>query len=324
MDTLKLKTIDLHVGGEPCRVVIDGMPPIEGATMREKQNYIAEHYDFICSSLVCEPRGHKNMFGAILMPPCNKEADYGVVFMYGTGFEDMCGHGTICLCTMLVERGMVDISEPETVIKLDTVAGVVDITVDVKDGEVESVNIANVPSFVYKRDLHVKTPNYGEVSVDMIYSGNPFIMVDAETVGEICPENADAFIKAAYEIRDVVIEESPLIHPELGLLPYANVEFCKGEKNVVMFGEGQIDRSGCGTGTGAWIVMKYDSGEVEMAKPYIHRGILGTELTGMVTREIRAGDITAYDTVIAGKGTIISESTFFVGDYDPLYKGFIL
>ena len=91
-----------------------------------------------------------------------------------------------------------------------------------------------------------------------------------------------------------------------------------------MFGEGQIDRSACGTGTGAWIVKKYDAGEVEMGKPYIHKGILGTELTGMVTGETKVGELTAYNTVIAGKGTMIAESTFFIGEYDPLYKGFVL
>ena len=324
MEQLQIRTVDMHAGGEPCRIVMEGLPEIKGATMREKQEYIRQNYDYIRTSLMLEPRGHKNMFGAFLLPPCHEEADFGALFMFGSNFEDMCGHATICISTMLVDRGLVRVTEPETVIRLDTPAGVVEATVRVEGGKARSVSLVNVPSFLYAKQVVIPTAAHGEVAADIVYAGNPFLLLDADLVGEIEPQNGPRFIEFAKDVIAHAKEGCRFIHPDLGELPLVIAEFYKGDRNVVVFGDGQIDRSPCGTGTGARVVHLHEQGRLALDEDFRHHGIVGTEMIGRIIGETRVGDFPAYITRISGTGTVVADSLFYIGEDDPLYKGFVL
>ena len=324
MERYEIQTVDMHACGEPCRIVAGGLPEIKGGTMREKREYLRRHYDFIRTSLMLEPRGHQNMFGAFLLPPCRKEADFGVLFMFGSNYEDMCGHGTICIATMLVERGLVQVSEPATVIRLDTPAGLVEATVEVRDGRPRQVSLVNVPSFVYARQVLIPTAAHGEVRADIVYAGNPFLLVDAGLIGEIAPENAGRFIAAGMDIIAGAKTACRFVHPRLGELPLVITEFYQGDRNVVIFGKGQIDRSPCGTGTSARVTLLHDQGRLGLNEDFRHRSIVDTVMMGRIIGETQEGEFAAYNTRISGQGTIETDCRFYINEDDPLYRGFVL
>ena len=130
-----------------------------------------------------EPRGHSAMSGAFLQPPTRPDADWGVLFVEVSGLLPMCGHGTIGVATVLVETGMVAVSEPETVIRLDTPAGLVEATVLVSEGRAERVRLRNVPAFVAELDARVEVGSLGTVSYDMAFGGNFYALIPAASVG---------------------------------------------------------------------------------------------------------------------------------------------
>jgi proline racemase len=157
-----LTAVDLHTAGEPFRIVTSGFPPIKGRTMQEKNAFVQRHLEYLRRMILYEPRGRSTMCGAFLVEPTVPEADAGVVFMEPIGLVPMCGHGSIAIAKYLVETGRVKATEPETKIKLDTHAGIVGLSVRVKDGKAREITLRNVESFSYLRDAIVYTENSGK------------------------------------------------------------------------------------------------------------------------------------------------------------------
>ena len=185
--------VDSHTEGMPTRVITGGLGPVPGATMQERRLYFEEHLDDLRLLLMREPRGHSAMSGAFLQPPTRPDADWGVLFVEVSGCLPMCGHGTIGVATVLVETGMVEVSEPETRIRLDTPAGLVEVTVAVSDGRAERVTLRNVPAFSAALDARVDVDALGAtVTYDMAYGGNFYALVPAASVGlDPVPENSE-------------------------------------------------------------------------------------------------------------------------------------
>ena len=187
--------VDSHTEGMPTRVVTGGVGPIPGATMIERRAHFLSEMDDLRLLLMREPRGHSAMSGAILQPPTHADADWGVLFIEVSGCLPMCGHGTIGVATVLVETGMVAVTEPETVVRLDVPAGLVEARVAVENGRARSVTIRNVPSFLHARDRIVDLGGMGEVAYDMAFGGNFYGIVDAASAGvEVDPSRADDLV----------------------------------------------------------------------------------------------------------------------------------
>src|SRR6266568_5623181 len=178
-----IHAVDSHTEGMPTRVVTGGVGVFPGATMAERRQWFIENNDELRTFLMCEPRGHASMSGAILQPPTRPDADFGVLFIEVSGLLPMCGHGTIGVATVLVETGMVPVVEPVTRIRLDTPAGLVQADVAVEDGRARAVTIRNVPSFVLALDRTVEVPGLGSVGYDMAFGGNFYAIVDLEKLG---------------------------------------------------------------------------------------------------------------------------------------------
>ena len=176
----RLKFVDTHTMGEPTRIIIDGLPHLLGNTMMGKKEYLESNFDHIRTMAMNEPRGHRDMFGAIITSPIHEEADIGVIYMDGGGYLNMCGHGTMAVSTLLVEEKYVEVKEPFTYITLDTPAGLVKAKIKVENGKVLEVSFINVPSFVYKENLMVYMDKIGEVPVDIAFGGSFFAIVRAE------------------------------------------------------------------------------------------------------------------------------------------------
>src|SRR5690242_9138703 len=171
-DILVITTLDTHTVGEPLRIITSGIPELPGETILARRRYMQKHYDHIRKALMWEPRGHRDMYGAILTPPVTPEADLGVLFMHNEGYSTMCGHGTIGLVTALLETGALPSRGKDTPVSLDTPAGLVRATAHLNDaGHVEYVSFLNVPSFLYTGDLEIELPAYGRLNVDVAFGG---------------------------------------------------------------------------------------------------------------------------------------------------------
>jgi proline racemase len=210
-----VKTIESHTEGMPTRVVVDGIGEIPGNTAFEKRAYFIEHMDHLRQWLMFEPRGHGAMSGAIIQKSTRTDADIGVVYIEVSGCLPMCGHGTIGLATVLIEKKLVPVIEPITTLRLDTPAGLVVVDVSVQDGSALSVTITNVPSFLFQKNQTVSVPNFGEITYDMAYGGNFYAILPIERVGiEFKRENGGKILEAGLAISDAINEQNRPIHPE--------------------------------------------------------------------------------------------------------------
>jgi proline racemase len=217
-----ISAIDSHTMGEPTRIITGGIGEVLGNTMEEKREYLQNNMDHIRTSVMNEPRGHADMFGSILMRPISKEADYGIIFMDGSGYLKMCGHGSIGAASAIVENEMVEVTEPITRVVLESPAGLIKADVAVENGKVKETTITNVPAFLYKSDLKVNVTGVGEIIVDIAFGGSFFAIVDSQQSNlklDISCNNIDKIKNIGMKIRDCVNKTIIVSHP---FLPYIN------------------------------------------------------------------------------------------------------
>lgn len=328
-----IHAIDSHTMGEPTRVVTGGLPVIPGDSMQEKKAYLINHMDNIRTALMHEPRGHKDMFGSIITQPTTKDADLGIIFMDSGGYLNMCGHGSIGASIVAVETGMVNVTEPYTHITFEAPAGLVKAKVKVKDGKAIESTITNVPSFLYKSNVEVNVPDFGKVRLDISFGGSFFAIVKAADLGvDICPENAQKISSLGMSILHAVNEQIEIKHPILKHIKTVDLVEIYGPaknpkanfQNVVVFGEGQLDRSPCGTGTSAKVATLYAKGELGLNEEFVYESITGTMFRAKAVRETAVGDFKAIIPEITGSAYITGINEFIIDPDDPLKYGFTL
>ena len=328
-----ITAVESHTAGEPTRVVVGGIPHIPGRTMMEKREYFQNHLEHIRKALMHEPRGHKDMAGAIITAPVSEGASFGVLFISGTTYEYMCGHGSIGVATVAVETGMVTPVEPVTKVTFDTPAGMVTGYVNVNNGTVRSVTIRNVPAFLYK-STSIDIPNAGSVPVDIAFGGNFFPIVDARNIGvKVEPKNILELRRIGTTVRRAVSEKVRIEHPEnprineiLDVRIYDKpVTPGAHARVVVITGDGeQVDRSPCGTGTCAHMAMLYSKGQLRLNEESVHESIIGTIFKGKLIGTTNVGDYQAVVPEITGSAYITGISNFTIDPNDPLKYGFSL
>jgi len=326
-------TIDTHTVGQPTRTVIGGLPHIPGDTVADKMLHLRDHMDWIRTMLTYEPRGSGIMSGAIITPPCHPEADLGIIYIEVGGYLPMCGHDTIGATTALIEGGIIPAVEPETTLTLETPAGLVRVTAEVRDHVVKSVRFRNVPAFLYKKDVSVPVPGLGEVSCDIAYGGNFYAILPADSVGlRIDPANAGSLIQAGNKIREAINSSVEVQHPEKPFVRgLTHVEFygppCHPEahvQNCVVFQPGGIDRSPCGTGTCAKVATLCARGELDLSQEFVHESIIGTTFRARAIEETAVGQHRAVIVEIRGQAFVTGMHTFVRDPEDPLPDGFLL
>jgi proline racemase/trans-L-3-hydroxyproline dehydratase len=323
--------VDTHTAGEPTRVVVSGVPFLHGS-MAEKRRQLQEEYDHIRTTLMLEPRGHADMFGAILMAPAHPEADLGVVFMDTGGYLAMCGHGSIGAVVAALATGLVPRQVPETTLLMDTPAGLVRARAESEGDRVAQVSVENVPGFLYRDGVEIELPS-GSLQVDISFGGNFFALVTAESLGlSVQLSDLPELIRRGMEIRSAINEQVEVVHPTKPHIdtvdlveiyeerPEAGVD-CR---NVVVFGEAQADRSPCGTGTSAKMAAMYAHGQLDLGEPFVNQSIIGTRFTGRLLREESVGEFTAVVPEIAGNAYVTGLQQFVVDPSDPLKTGFHL
>jgi proline racemase len=326
-----ITAVDAHTAGMPMRVVTGGTPQIPGRTIQEKVRYVRKQMDDLRAFIVLEPRGHAGMFAAILTEPCSDGSDAGVIFLNPGGYDTMCGHGTIAICTVMVETGIVEVQEPETVINLDTPAGVVEGRVVVSEGLAQSVTLRNVPSFLLATDVVVDVPGLGEIRTNIAYGGDLFYAIlPAESVGlQADPEWDSDIITVGRKIWEALSEGVEAQHPEIPEMKgFAGVIFSAPPthpeatlKNACFGPPGFTDRSPCGTGTCAKMAELYALGELAQEEEFVHESVIGTVFRGRVVEEVQVGPYRGIVPMISGSAYITGFLHMVLDPRDPFPAG---
>lgn len=326
-----IATVDAHVEGLPVRVVTGGVPALPGTTMAERRTWFIEHSDHLRTLLMCEPRGTSWMSGAILQPPTRADADWGVLFIEVTGVLPMCGAGTIGVATVLVDTGMVEVTEPVTTLRLDAPIGLITVDVQVEAGKATSATIRNVPSYAHALDQRLEVPGHGTLHCDLAFGGNFYAFVQLQELGiRFEQASADALIAAGRAIMDAVNEQFPLTHPESGytgcehavlLAPGSDAHHAR---HVLINHPGWLDRSPGGTGTSALMAILHARGELDLDQDFENESFLGTSFTGRLVDTTRVGEHAAVIPTITGSAWIIATTQQLLDPTDPFPAGFTL
>ena len=329
---LQIRTIDAHTGGEPLRIILDGFPKLPGDTILTRRRIAKSEYDHLRRALMWEPRGHADMYGCLVTPPVTKDADFGVLFLHNEGWSTMCGHGIIGVTKVALETGMIESQGEETVVRIDSPAGLITATAHMKGPTVEYVSFLNVPSFVLALDEKVNVPELGKVRYDLAFGGAFYAYVNAADFGLSCtPEEHDRLIEIGMQIKRAVMAARPIEHPfeqDLGFL-YGTIFIAPplsddvDSRNVCIFAEGEVDRSPTGTGVSGRMALHYARGEIEMGAPYVIESIVGSQFTGRVTKETTFGPHLGIIPEVSGTAHITGVHTYVIDPDDPLRDGFI-
>ncbi|WP_135822211.1 proline racemase family protein [Halostella litorea] len=329
----RIETIESHTGGEPLRIVVDGFPDLEGETILERRRQLRESHDDLRTALLWEPRGHADMYGAVLTEPVTDEADVGVLFTTNEGYSSMCGHGIIALGTALVETGMLPASPPTANVAFDTPAGLVRSTARLDGERVTSVSFENVPSFAPLLDATVDVPGHGAVEFDLGYGGAFYAYCDADQFGlNLSPDNADEIRRTGMAVKRAVADAFAVEHPVEDDLSFLYGTIFRGpaaaqdrdSRNVCVFADGQIDRSPTGTGVSGRLAIRHERGDLDAGDEFVVESVVGTAFRGTVARETTYGGYDAVVPEIAGSAHVTGRSEFVIDPDDPLRDGFFL
>lgn len=326
-------TIDSHTAGMPTRLVLGGLPKIRGDSVAQKRDYVKSEMDYIRKFLCNEPRGHHGMFCAILTESTADKADFGVIWLCDDGYPDMCGHATIGVATVLIETGMVQVKEPSLELTLEVPAGLIRVKAEVKDRKVKSASFVNVPSFLYKKDLSIAVPDYGEVRGDVAFGGGWMFYVNVEEIGtKVRPENIGELVKAGTAIKTKFNDNFELVHPtnpniskKLSAVYFVDSPTKKyaNEKNAVILGR-LFDRSPCGVGTSGRVAILFARNKLG-PKGFVNESIIGTTFRGKLIEETSVGQYPAVVPEVTGSANITGFNHFVLDPDDPLGpEGFLL
>lgn len=327
-----IRTIDAHAAGEPLRLIVDGFPSPRGRTMMDKREWLKRHADRLRRIVMLEPRGHADMYGAILTEPVSPGSHAGVLFMHNKGYSAMCGHGIIAVTTVALERGLLMPGGDGSTVVYDVPAGTIRATASVVNGRVERVAFANVPSFVLAGGLAVKAGSR-QIRVDVAFGGEFYAIVDSEAVGlPLDAAHLPELRRAGAEIVRAVEAVQEFAHPLDPSVRGIDGTIFTGPpreegadlRNVTVFADGEIDRSPCGTGTAAVMAVVDAMGLLAAERPFVHESLIGTRLTGQVLARTKVGELEAIVPEISGSAWITGDHTFIVQDDDPLGSGFRL
>lgn len=328
----RIMAVDSHTAGEPTRLIVGGIEPLKGDTMKEKRLYFQEHHDRVRQLLTREPRGGRNIFAACVTEPVSPGAAFGLIFMDARRYPFLCGHATIGAVSTLIELGVLACPGPEVEVSVDTPSGVMHTRAVVKQGKVESVSFRSVPAFVYETNRTIEVAGWGEMEAATVCVGGFFVMLSAGQIGlELKIENSNRLIDLGMAAIDAANKQLDVSHPERPEVSTVDVtEFYDDSPyhdpgvSIVVYGESHMDRSPCGTGTTAKLTLFHHMGRIKKGEPYKNSGPLGTVFEAAVVEETKVGDLPAVVVEIKGGAYITGIQEYVLDQADPFPEGYLL
>lgn len=338
-----IRAVEVHAGGEPGRVIVDGVHDVPGATMLEKRNHLWREGDRLRRLMLREPRGYPAMCANVVLPPTSPAADAGYVIMEQAEYPAMSGSNTICTATVLINEGLVTVTEPITELVLEAPAGLIRVSAEVRDGTARSITFESVPAFAHRLDEPVEVPQVGTVSVDVAWGGMFYALTDASALGfRLTPDEGRDLVRVGEMVKAAAREQVPVAHPEqpelagISIMEWTGPPSVPGAdaKNTVVVSSGTLDwerpesftgvldRSPCGTGTCARMAVLHARGQLGIGEDFVHEGILGTTWTGRLLRETAIGPYAAVVPQLTGSAWITGHSDYRVDADDPFPEGF--
>jgi proline racemase len=328
-----ITVVGCHAGGEVGNVVVGGVLPPRGETVFEQMQALRDRDDWLRRLLLREPRGSVACHANLVVPPTRDDCDAGFIIMEPTEYPAMSGSNTICTATVLLETGMVEMQEPETVLRLEAPGGVVEVRASCRDGRCESVELTNVPCFVGQLDATLEVEGVGTVIVDVAYGGMWYAIADAHALGfAIEPAEARELSLAGERIRTAAREQLECVHPEnpeiagVSIVQIAEPWQGVGEvtKNAVVVAPGRLDRSATGTGLSARMAVLHARGEMKVGESMTHASAIGSTFEGRILEETKVSGHPAIVPAIRGSAWITGIWHVFVDPNDPFPEGYLL
>ena len=330
-----IEIYNTHCCGEIGDVIVAGDIQLEGETIFEQSKYLFENKK-LRNFVLNEPRGGAFKHCNLIVNPKNKEASAGFIIMEPEDNPPMSGSNSICVATVLLEKNLIESTEPFTNFILEAPGGLISIKAEVKNKITKSVEIENLPSFVDLMDVKLKTKNYGEIIVSTVFGGDTFIICNARDFNlTIEPKNAKKFVEISKEIIKIANQEFSFSHPTISSLDY--ISFCqfiepvkvnssqqKEGWNTVCIRPGKLDRSPCGTGTSARLALMKEKNEIDVNEVFISRSIIGSTFETKIKEEVISNGKKMIKPLIKGSAFITGKQELYVSKNDPFPEGYRL
>lgn len=330
----------MHTGGEPVRIVRGGYPPVVGATILDKRRYAREHLDHLRRFLMFEPRGHADMYGALLVEPSLPGAHLAVLFMHNAGYSTMCGHAVIALGRYAVDYGLVAKTTPLTHVGIECPCGLVRVSVEIDSDTGGSGRVAfeSVPAFLFAAGVRVEVPGAGMVTADVSYGGAFYALADAAQFGlDVRTSRVRDLVDAATALTEAVRAAVPLEHPD-----HDDLAFLYGSiltdgrerpeegpsRNICVFADDEVDRSPTGSGVTARMAARVAHGVAGLGERCLFESVTGAVFEGEATALTRcgtgAGERPAVTVRVSGQAHYSGTARYWLEAGDEIGRGFLL
>ena len=332
--TQVIHTVSAHAEGEVGDVIVGGVAPPPGDTVWEQSRWIARDQG-LRNFMLNEPRGGVFRHVNLLVPPKHPQADAAWIIMEPEDTPPMSGSNSICVATVLVETGLVAVTEPETVLTLEAPGGLVEARVRVTGGRAERVTVRNLPSFADRLDAALEVPGLGTLTVDTAYGGDSFVIADAGALGfALTPDEARDIAETGARITTAANEQLGFTHPENG--DWDHISFCQiaapveardgvlTGRNAVAIRPAKLDRSPCGTGCCARMAVLHAKGRLKAGDRFTGISIIGSEFHCTIESETSVAGRTAIVPTLSGRAWITGTHQHMLDPDDPWPAGYRL
>jgi proline racemase len=331
-----LNVVGCHTGGEVNKVLTGGFGDVPGETMFDKMKYIEANRDDVRKLLLFEPRGAVTHCVNIVLPSNHPEADMGYVIAESTEYPAMSGSNTICTATVLLETGMVPMTEPVTELVLEAPAGLIRLKCTCENGKVTGVTFTNQPAFVYHLDATIEVEGFGSVTVDVAWGGMAYVLADAGKLGfALTPDEGRELCEVGQKLKKAGAEQLQAVHPmhpEFAGITQTELTgpLSRGHdgvltsRNAVVVSPGRLDRSPCGTGTSARLAVLHARGQIEVGEEFVHESVIGSVFGSRIESTTTVGVVPAVTPSVTGQAWITDLSQVGLDPTDPFPTGYTL
>ena len=332
--TRSIHIVSCHAEGEVGDVIVGGVAPPPGTSLWEQSRFIARDQG-LRNFVLNEPRGGVFRHVNLLVPPKDPRAQMGFIIMEPEDTPPMSGSNSICVATVLLDTGIVPMTEPETRLVLEAPGGLVEVLARCRDGKAERITVTNVPSFADKLGARLEVEGLGTLTVDTAYGGDSFVIADASALGfAIAPDEARELAETGIRITRAANEQLGFTHPlnkdwdhisfcQIAL-PVTRDEGILTAANAVAIQPGKIDRSPTGTGASARMAVMRARGEMQVGDRYLARSIIGSEFLGRIESDTVLGGKPAIIPSITGRAWITGTRQEMLDPADPWPSGYKL